>query len=492
MRPAGSGEAELPALPAILRIIREEASALEFHRLREELQSPLDNSLTRAVPGEEWPEDDVEALRSIPAQRAYAVGSFLVLDDLGFIENAYRIVLRREADPEGAASYMAALRSGALRQDILCSLAESGEGRRWEVEIDGLGIFRFSRRYLDRHWIGRRLSFVLKNAVARWQALTTLSEQATRTVQPILWLMKYHKAQRAFRHNLHLQHDGMRRVIGQLGEALTSVSRRADRMERELAALKAERLASLHYEAPPRNRHAAEDRALSQAPGSAPAISEEEVDRFYFHFEEACRGPQDEILRRLTHYLPHLPHGRSRRVLDLGCGRGEWLSILKDAGFDALGLDISPSMLGLCRQKGLNVLEVNIIDYLRAQPENSHAAVSAFHLAEHVPFDLLLAIVRESHRVLENAGVLIMETPNPENILVGSHTFYHDPTHRNPLTPTFMEFLAHYCCFTQVEILRLNPYPEAARVQGHDPLTERVNGHLCGPQDFALVARKEG
>jgi len=345
-----------------------------------------------------------------------------------------------------------------LRQDILCSLAESGEGRRWEVEIDGLGIFRFSRRYLDRYRLGRRLSSILKNAVARWQALTTLSEQATRTLQPILWLMKCHKALRALRHNLQLQHDGMRHVMGQLGGALTSVSRRADRMERELAALKAEQLAALHYEAPPRTSRAAEDRALSHTPGSAPARSEE-VDRFYFHFEEACRGPQDEILRRLTHYLPHLPHGRSRRVLDLGCGRGEWLSILKDAGYDALGLDISPLMLGLCRQKGLNVLEVNIIDYLRAQPENSHAAVSAFHLAEHVPFDLLLAIVRESHRVLENAGVLIMETPNPENILVGSHTFYHDPTHSNLLTRTFMEFLAHYCCFTQVEILLLNPYP---------------------------------
>ncbi|WP_172656331.1 hypothetical protein [Halomonas sp. PR-M31] len=96
----------------------------------------------------------------------------------------------------------------------------------------------------------------------------------------------------------------------------------------------------------------------------------------------------------------------------------------------------------------------------------------------------------EAQRVLAPGGVLILETPNPENILVGSHTFYHDPTHLNPLTPTAMSFLLTYHGFAEVEVRRFNPYPEEAKVPGNDALTERVNGHLCGPQDFAVVGLK--
>ena len=80
--------------------------------------------------------------------------------------------------------------------------------------------------------------------------------------------------------------------------------------------------------------------------------------------------------------------------------------------------------------------------------------------------------------------------PNPENVLVGSHTFYHDPTHRNPVTPTAISFLLSYLGFSDVEVRRFNPYPEEAKVPGDDPLTARVNGHLCGPQDYAVVGRK--
>jgi len=147
-------------------------------------------------------------------------------------------------------------------------------------------------------------------------------------------------------------------------------------------------------------------------------------------------------------------------------------------------------MVEHCRERGFDVTHADAVNVMRREPEGSHALVSAFHLIEHLPFDVLYNLVDQANRILAPGGVLILETPNPENVLVGSHTFYHDPTHRNPITPTAISFLLTYLGFSDVEIRRFNPYPEEAKVPGDDPLTARVNGHLCGPQDFAVVGRK--
>jgi O-antigen chain-terminating methyltransferase len=116
--------------------------------------------------------------------------------------------------------------------------------------------------------------------------------------------------------------------------------------------------------------------------------------------------------------------------------------------------------------------------------------VSAFHVAEHLPFELLFDLVHEAARVLRPGGVLLLETPNPENLLVATHTFYHDYTHRNPLTPSSLGFLLRYAGLHRVDVLRLNPYPPSARVPGTELVTERLNGLLCGPQDFAVVGER--
>jgi hypothetical protein len=92
--------------------------------------------------------------------------------------------------------------------------------------------------------------------------------------------------------------------------------------------------------------------------------------------------------------------------------------------------------------------------------------------------------------VLVEGGRVLFETPNPENVLVGSHTFYHDFTHRNPVTPTAISFLLKHLGFDEIDIIRSSPYPAEAKVPGNDPLTERVNGHLCGPQDYAVTGCK--
>ena len=165
---------------------------------------------------------------------------------------------------------------------------------------------------------------------------------------------------------------------------------------------------------------------------------------------------------------------------------------LAEQGFDARGIDASLAMVAHCQAQGLKVDECDLLQALRRQADGSLNLITAFHVAEHLDFATLYTLVAEAWRVLEPGGALLLETPNPENPLVGSHTFYHYPTHRNPLTPSALGFLLGYHGFERLDVLRLNPYPESARVPGEDLLTERINGLLCGPQDFAVVGRRPG
>ncbi len=220
------------------------------------------------------------------------------------------------------------------------------------------------------------------------------------------------------------------------------------------------------------------------------------LDAYYVAFEDACRGSRKEIKAGLAHYAPvfkELQRQKTladKRLVDLGCGRGEWLELVEEWGWQATGIDLNPIMIEVCGEFGLDAQCQDALQYLSSLPDNSLAAITAFHLIEHLPFELLHALVSESMRVIRGGGIILFETPNPENVLVGSHTFYHDFTHRNPITPSSISFLASYFGFTEIEIIRSHPYPESAKVAGSDPLTERVNGHLCGPQDFAILARK--
>ncbi len=227
-------------------------------------------------------------------------------------------------------------------------------------------------------------------------------------------------------------------------------------------------------------------------PDTQPEI--DAIDDYYLAFENAMRGSHAEITQKLTPYLPHLvtvaPEVLALPMLDLGCGRGEWLELLCAQGFDAMGLDLNPAMVQHCQSRGLRAVHANALEWLAQQADGTYGLVSGFHIIEHLPFEQLFTLIAQAWRVLAPGGVLVLETPNPENVLVGSHTFYHDHTHRNPITPTSLRFLLGYHGFSAQHFLRLNPYPGTDRVQESGALAERVNGHLYGPQDYGVVARK--
>ena len=259
-----------------------------------------------------------------------------------------------------------------------------------------------------------------------------------------------------------------------------------------------ERLAGILGEPSVHAMPAAGDPKPAREGGALQQVAAEHVsdalDGFYVAFEDAFRGDRAQIRDSLVHYLADIKRAgtvtASRPLLDIGCGRGEWLELLREHRIAARGLDLNRVAVEQCRELGLDVAQGDALALLRAQAEGTLGAVSLFHLVEHLPLGTLFELMQHIYRVLVPGGVVLLETPNPENLLVGSHTFYHDPTHRNPLTPTSSAFFLRYCGFSDPEIRRLHPYPETARVPGNDALTERVNGHLCGPQDFALIAQR--
>lgn len=215
------------------------------------------------------------------------------------------------------------------------------------------------------------------------------------------------------------------------------------------------------------------------------------VDRFYADFEAAFRGGRAEILQRLAVYLdfvvPLAQISPSRKALDLGCGRGEWLELLGQTGYAAHGVDLDAGMLQDCFALGLSAEQGDAIAYLKTQPDSSVAIVSGFHIAEHLPFAVLQELVAEALRVLEPAGLLILETPNPENIRVGSMTFHMDPTHNKPLPPGLLSFLARHYGFARVQVLRLQEAPALRNA----PVASLAQVFTGVSPDYAVVAQKQ-
>lgn len=212
------------------------------------------------------------------------------------------------------------------------------------------------------------------------------------------------------------------------------------------------------------------------------------MSEFYRSFEDKHRGSRELILSRLRAYQPFLEKLRGYwdlEVTDLGCGRGEWLELLTSMQIRCQGVDLDEDMLAACTERGFTVTHSDAVSFLRQLPTGSQMAVSGFHLAEHIPFDQLQILVQEAQRVLVPGGLLILETPNPENLQVGTSSFYMDPTHVNPLPPPLLKFLPEHYGYARTAIVRLQ---EPAPLQDISPV--KLGDVLAGVSpDYSIVAQ---
>jgi len=223
--------------------------------------------------------------------------------------------------------------------------------------------------------------------------------------------------------------------------------------------------------------------------------ADHKYDALYRSFEDAFRGNWDEIKARQSVYVPLLKQNhigtKEMPVLDLGCGRGEWLDLLRDHQIEASGLDINRSMIEQCNSLGLQVVQGDALAHLHAAATSSIGAITSFHMIEHFPFEVTLTLIDEALRVLKPGGILILETPNPQNLLVSSHTFHLDPTHLKPIPSLMLRFFVEARGFCDAKVWELQPYPDAVRFpENGNSMAARLNQYLYGPQDYAVIARR--
>lgn len=214
-------------------------------------------------------------------------------------------------------------------------------------------------------------------------------------------------------------------------------------------------------------------------------------DDFYRQLEERFRSSQTVIRQRLEVYRPFLKallqDVSHPKALDIGCGRGEWLQLLEEQGLQARGVDLDDSMLEACHERGLKAENLDALAALQALPDDSLDLISSFHVVEHLTFDYLRTMLREAQRVLSPQGLLILETPNAENLSVGTSDFYLDPTHERPLPPPFLEFLCEFSGFQRTRVLRLQEHADLRDPQAPIGL---VNVLFHVSPDYAVIARK--
>ena len=262
--------------------------------------------------------------------------------------------------------------------------------------------------------------------------------------------------------------------VKQQGSLITEIRQSVDTIRRQLSAVPA----------------TVAPQEASSFVTSAPIID----DGLYVALENHFRGSRDAVAQRQQDYLPMLPAviSSSAPLIDLGCGRGEWLKVARTEGIPALGVDSNTVCVAECKEENLDVVQEDLLTFLTNRPTASVGAYTLFQVLEHLPFPVLVDALREMRRTLVPGGRVIAEVPNAKNLRVSAGTFWIDPTHQRPLFPELLMFLAKEIGFAQADghyANNLSPsYDLSGLPDGAMNALRSVVDAVDGPGDFALIA----
>lgn len=427
----------------------------------------------------------------------YEVDDFNQYHDITFITNVYRGLLKREPDKEGMQTYLEQLRSGKqTKTEILTTIRFSEEGKSNNVKI--LGIKK-------RYWLTVifRLPFIgyLAKSISALLTLPQIVKRLNQYENHFSMLYEVSKNNDLLLQNAvnkkiersELENKADKPQIEILKENLTSaLNSKADQsaVEKTIATMQKKLHAKAEQNEITRTIASIQEALHSKVDRESDNEENHKLDAMYVAFEDRFRGTTEDIKERISIYLPYVQEARKATknapVLDIACGRGEWLSLMQENDIQAKGIDINQAMLSQCQDKGLNVIETDVITYLKNQKSNSLSVITGFHIIEHLSFKVVMSLYDEVFRVLKPGGTVIFETPNPENLVVGACNFYLDPTHINPIPPETSKFFLEQSHFINVEIKRLHWNKDQSSTNDESPLSVYFNQS----QDYSIIGHK--
>ena len=282
----------------------------------------------------------------------------------------------------------------------------------------------------------------------------------------------------------------------ELRTSLSVLQQAAQNVKREVS-----RLAEQGSVAPASSPAPALAPAHAPAPAPARALSDSLESHKYVGFEDQFRGSQEDIRARVTEYLPVF-QGASD-VLDVGCGRGEFLALLREHGVRARGIDVNAAMVDVCRQHGLDASEADALSYLRSLPDGSLGGLFAAQVIEHLDPTYLTSLLDAAFEKLRPGAPIVLETINPACWFAFFESYIRDITHVRAIHPDTLKYLLIATGFQHVEIRYRAPYPEHDKLQPLQPQAtlgdsvdilnanvEKINRLLFTFLDYAAIARR--
>ncbi len=305
---------------------------------------------------------------------------------------------------------------------------------------------------------------------------------------------------------LAAQHDELRSAVSVLQQA-------AQNLKREVARLA---VSNPKSQIPnPESQRASPEASDSRAAPYAPGNQFDDLDSHkYVGFEDQFRGSPEDIQRRVAEYLPiFLGIGdqgsgiKARDVLDVGCGRGEFLALLGEHGISARGIDVNPAMVEVCRAHGLDAVATDALVYLRTLPDGSLGGLFAAQVIEHLEPRYLTQLLDAAFDKLRPGAPIVLETINPACWFAFFESYIRDLTHVRPVHPDTLKYLLIATGFQHVEIRYRAPYPESDKLQplaaGRQPAAgfvdlvdmlnanvEKINRLLFTYLDYAAIGRR--
>ena len=224
----------------------------------------------------------------------------------------------------------------------------------------------------------------------------------------------------------------------------------------------------------------------------------------YFVFEERFRGSREEIMKRQSVFLRHFTG--CKNVLDIGCGRGEFLELLRTEGIGSYGIDVDEDMVNYCRSRGLCVERIDAISYLQEIEDKGLDGVFLDQVVEHLENEYLMKVLRLSYQKMIYGSYIVAETVNPLSFTSFAN-FYIDMSHKKPLHPQTLSYLFESAGFREVRIEFHSPLPDYARLEAIPPIEymdgniknisniynsniDKLNKILYGPQDYVVIGKK--